>query len=88
MVTKVGCDTRYGLHSFRVSGYNWSKRSANGEDLTVAHGMWKSAGHKRYERWSLNDIMNIPANMVGASLEEPAPAERAAARPPLSLIHI
>lgn len=41
--------------------YNWSKRSANGKDLTVAHAMWKSSGHKRYERWLLADIMDIPA---------------------------
>ena len=40
----------------------------NSEDLTVAHGMWKSSGHKRYERWSTADVANIPANMVGAPL--------------------
>ena len=80
LVRKAGFTERYGLHGLRVSGYNWSKRSATGEDLTVAHGMWRSSGHKRYDRWSSSEILNIPANMVGARLV--APAERAAGRPP------
>ena len=80
MLKKVGCKERYGIHSLRVSGYNWSKSSANGEDLTVAHGMWKSSGHKRYSRWDVSAILDIPANMVGTATI--AWAERQAARPP------
>jgi hypothetical protein len=37
-----------GFHGLRVEGYNLSKRG-NGEDLTVAHGLWKSSAHKRYD---------------------------------------
>ena len=79
-VRAAGFEDHYGLHGLRVAGYNWSKRSATGEDLTVAHGMWRSSGHKRYDRWSVGEILDIPANMVGARLE--TPAERAAVRPP------
>jgi len=58
-------DTAYGLHGIRVEGYNNSKK-ANGEDLTVAHGLWsdkQSAG--RYSRWLLWQVCSISAGMEG-----------------------
>ena len=88
MLERVECTDSYGIHSLRVSGYNWSKRGS-GEDLTVAHGLWKSHAHNRYSRWSMGEILDIPRNMF---LEHPdqvaAPApraqvERPAGRPPL-----
>ena len=60
----VGGDVALGLHGLRVLGYNLSK-SANGEEITVAHGGWRSAAHSRYERFRLSDVFSIPSNMVG-----------------------
>lgn len=62
---RVGGDATLGLHGFRVLGYNLSKRS-NGEELTVAHGGWRSQAHSRYERFRLVDVYSIPSKMVGA----------------------
>ena len=57
--------SRYGAHGLRVAGYNNSKRG-NGEDITVAHGMWRSTAHKRYDRFALKQVLDIPSRMVGA----------------------
>jgi hypothetical protein len=72
MLDAVGCTERYGLHGLRVLGYNLSKR-ANGVDLTVAHGLWMSSAHTRYERFSMQQVMCIPRNMVGCEevVEQP-----------------
>ena len=40
-----------------------SKRG-NGEDLTVAHGLWKSSAHKRYDRFKLGQVIDIPRRML------------------------
>ena len=56
-----------GLHGIRVEGYNANK-SANGEDITAAQGLWmgpKQGGHGRYNRFHMLDVANIPARMVG-----------------------
>jgi hypothetical protein len=87
MLQRVGCSDSYGIHSLRVSGYNWSKRGS-GEDITVAHGLWKSHAHNRYSRWGMNEILDIPRNMFlehPDQLAVPAPRqeERPAGRPPL-----
>ena len=55
---------RYAPHGLRVLGYNLSKR-ANGEDLTVVHGGWRSRAHARYERFTHEQICSIPAGMLG-----------------------
>ena len=52
-----------GFHGLRVEGYNLSKRG-NGEDLTVAHGLWKSGAHKRYDRFKLGQVIDIPRRML------------------------
>ena len=53
----------FGFHGLRVEGYNLSKRG-NGEDLTVAHGLWKSSAHKRYDRFKLSQVIDIPRRML------------------------
>lgn len=58
-------DTNYGLHGARVGGYNCSVK-VNGEELTAAHGLWRSRAHTRYARWGDPVAAAIPANMVGA----------------------
>ena len=40
---------------------------ANGEELTAAHGLWRSKTHARYARWGDPVAATIPANMVGAA---------------------
>ena len=71
----VGCEdpSLYGLHGFRVAGYNLSK-AGNGEDLTVAHGLWMSSAHTRYERFPMSQYLAIPANMVRVEVPEAQPA--------------
>ena len=54
----------YGWHGVRVAGYNASVDSLNGEELTVAHGGWKSTAHARYRRFTMSKVLQIPANMV------------------------
>ena len=82
MLERVGVQETYGLHSLRVSGYNWSKRG-NGVDITVAHGLWMSSAHTRYERFPMSDVVRIPAKMLGEDHPDTsAVVERAAAKPP------
>ena len=80
MLKRVGCTETYGLHSLRVLGYNLSKRG-NGQDITVAHGLWMSAAHTRYERFSMSAVLGIPAGMLGAAPVVPDPSGRPAGRP-------
>ena len=47
-------------------GYNLSK-CANGLELTVAHGGWRSEAHDRYERFQHSSILSIPARMLGGT---------------------
>ena len=57
-------DVDFGIHALRVAGYNASLVGV-GEDLTVAHGLWKSKGHTRYARFGEVQVAGIPAAMVG-----------------------
>jgi hypothetical protein len=57
-------DDNYGLHGARVGGYNKSLR-ANGDELTVAHGLWRSRGHTRYARWKDTEVAGLTAAMAG-----------------------
>lgn len=54
---------KYGLHSLRVTGYALSKRGV-GEELTVAHGGWRSLAHRRYDRFSLTEVLSLPEAMM------------------------
>ena len=60
----VGADVKLGPHGLRVRGYNDS-RDANGEDLTVVHGGWRSSAHSRYARFAQRAVLGIPAAMLG-----------------------
>ncbi|EOD11275.1 hypothetical protein EMIHUDRAFT_247959 [Emiliania huxleyi CCMP1516] len=55
-----------GLHGLRVEGYNNSKRVL-GEDVTVAHGLMKSDAHKRYSRFPMGLVAQIPAAGGGSA---------------------
>ena len=61
----IAAGEEFGFHGLRVEGYNLSKRG-NGEDLTVAHGLWKSTAHKRYDRFGMLAVVNIPSRMLRA----------------------
>ena len=50
------------LHGLRVSGYN-SARRVNRE-LAVAQGAWDSDAHERYDRFTLSEVVSLPANMI------------------------
>ena len=62
-----------GFHGLRVEGYNLSKLG-NGEDITVAHGLWKSNAHTRYQRFKMAQIIDIPRRML-RSIDEGASSE-------------
>ena len=62
---RASTDTNFGLHGFRVTGYNESKE-ANGEDVTVAHGGWKPGSNSRYDRFSLSVVFGMARRMLGA----------------------
>ena len=53
-----------GLHGLRVTGYN-STKAGLGEDLAVAQGGWRSSAHKRYDRFSLQEVVRIPSVISG-----------------------
>ena len=63
LLGRVSEDTNFGHHGLRVEGYNLSV-DGNGEDVTVAHGLWKSTAHTRYARFSMRQVCSIPAVCV------------------------
>ena len=65
VLARVTDDLDFGFHGARVEGYNLSKQG-NGVDLTVAHGLWMSNAHSRYERWRMFQVLGISAGMLGA----------------------
>ena len=71
----VSEDIAFGIHGLRVLGYNLSKQAV-GEDLTVAHGLWTSKAHTRYERFGLLKVFGISSAMMGV------PSPYASANPP------
>lgn len=60
LMGRVSDDTDFGLHGLRVEGYNLSS-DGNGEEVTVAHGLWKSTAHTRYARFTMRSVGAIPA---------------------------
>ena len=77
MQRRAGVSDKPGLHGIRVEGNNLS-RNANGDELTNIHGGWLSAaGRSRYDRFSVADVVAIPARMVG----RPHPGGEGAATP-------
>ena len=83
-------DDLVGLHGARVLGYNQVKHVL-GEDLAVAHGLWKSTAHKRYDRFALERVVLIPTAVAGlaepaARVEPDASVERPAGPPRQKLV--
>ena len=77
-----------GFHGLRVLGYNQTKH-ALGEDMAVAHGLWKSTAHRRYDRFSLSRVARIPAAVAGIDEAEavvPDDVERIARSPAERLV--
>lgn len=68
-----------GLHGLRVAGYNGVVNTL-GEDLAVAHGLWKSSAHKRYARFQMSKVIRIPAAIVEEDEEEELGVEDGAER--------
>jgi hypothetical protein len=65
-----------GPHGLRVEGYNGVKAVLGG-DLAQAHGLWKSDVHERYSRFRMQQVVRIPAAIVGVDRGDMAgaPAE-------------
>ena len=59
---------RYGLHSLRVAGYNAAKQGKHGTALAVAHGGWMSTAHERYDRFNIDDVIDL-ARVVVSSVD-------------------
>ena len=59
----------YGLHSLRVAGYNAAKQGKHGTALAVAHGGWMSTAHERYDRFSIDDVIDL-ARIVVSSVQD------------------
>ena len=74
---EVGADERLGPHGIRVRGYNDAKEGC-GEDLTVAHGGWRSTAHTRYARFNQRDVLGISSAMLG--IDNPFNGVRVVAR--------
>jgi hypothetical protein len=71
-----------GLHGLRVAGYNKVKTGLGG-DMAQAHGGWASRAHERYARFSLADVVRIPAVIAGVddgANAPPAPTNEAVER--------
>ena len=60
----------YGLHCLRVSGWNGARQGPAGEECAVAHGGWHGGSQRRYDRFGRDEILGLPAAILGA----PGPA--------------
>jgi hypothetical protein len=69
-----------GLHGLRVSGYDSARRGPGGEELAVAQGAWRSTAHRRYDRFSDDEVRGLPRAIVDQLVEpgapDPLPRER------------
>ena len=56
-----------GLHGLRVAGYNGTRRKDR--ELAIAQGGWdpSAGGNDRYDRFSTEDVLNIPAGIVASA---------------------
>jgi len=83
MLLRVGDDVDFGLHGWRVAGYNLAKRKD--PELANAHGRWKPGSSSAYDRFSLKDVFGMASAMVGgqdvyAGTTAASPAPRAIGR--------
>ena len=53
-----------GLHGLRVEGHNLTKNGL-GAELAQAHGLWKSGAVRRYDRFTMQQVVRIPGVIVG-----------------------
>jgi len=53
-----------GPHGLRVAGYNAGKRGKKGQGLAVAHGGWSSDAHERYDRFEMNDVLDLASEIA------------------------
>ena len=69
-----------GLHGLRVTGYDSARRGPGGEELAVAQGAWRSTAHRRYDRFSDDEVRGLPRAIVDQLVEpgapDPLPRER------------
>ena len=79
----VPADQLSGPSGLRTLGYMRCKRGL-GTDLTVAHGLWRSNAHHRYDRFTTEQVCRIAAVVAGMDAGDPSDGERAErdARPP------
>jgi len=58
---------KYGLHSLRVTGWNGARSGPSGEEVAVAHGGWHGGSQRRYDRFSRDDVLDLPKVILAAS---------------------
>ena len=69
-----------GPHGLRVEGYNNTKNGL-GLPMAVAQGLWKSSAHERYDRFSMDRVVRIPAVIAGVDEgDDTAPLNEAGER--------
>ena len=57
------------LHGLRVESYNRTKLFHHkGEGMAIAHGLWKSGAHSRYDRFDVvRDTLMVPQAILGVA---------------------
>ena len=78
----------YGLHSLRVSGWNGARTGPDGEEVAVAHGGWHGGSQRRYDRFAVSSVLNLPTVILGADAhhfdDRPVAAVVPASPPPVN----
>ena len=72
-----------GPHGLRVEGYNAGKRY--NKELTVAHGGWSSDAHERYERFHMNEVLDLSSEIAAQCDSEADNSEYAELHAPARL---
>lgn len=75
-----------GPHGLRVMGYNAGKKGPKGAVLAVAHGGWGSDAHERYDRFDMNDVLNLASVIAGSCDSNDRDSESVHARAPEALM--
>jgi len=66
-ISNVETANKFGLHSSRVTGWNGARTGPNGEEVAVAHGGWHGGSHRRYDRFTRDDVLNLPNVILAAA---------------------
>ena len=56
-----------------MTGYDSARRGPGGEELAVAQGAWRSTAHRRYDRFSDDEVRGLPRAIVDQLVEPGAP---------------